>query len=564
VQQINNITPKIIKTPFNGEFPQKQYRGPRPIILLIIDGCGIGPKNKGNAKARANTPNMDNFCENFPHTQLEASGEAVGLPHGVDGSSETGHLNIGAGYIVYQELARINTAIADGSFFENPSFHKAFKHVKEHNSTLHLIGLVGSGSVHSNVEHLYALLNLCKRENIQDVYIHAFTDGRDSPPTSALNYIKQIQEKCNDLGFGKIATIMGRYYAMDRDKRWERIEKAYNTLTLGTGACTKDPFAVIQEAYKRGVTDEFIEPINVCEGDGSTRLVEDNDAVIFFNYRVDRPRELSRAFVMEDFEKGIIKEDYDPYHEKYYKTSIQETKTVPTFQRKKVIRNLHFSSMTTYEDLLPVDVAFPRKKIENSLGEILARNGVKQLRITETEKEKFVTYYLNGQREEPFPGEDRIIFPSKGVKSYDGVPEMRAREIADKIVKVLDEDSYDIIIANISNPDMIGHTGNLEAGIKAMEITDEVMKKIVQKILEKNGLVILTSDHGNIEEMINNDTGEVDTEHSSYPVPICFLSNENCNKPVFLATGILADIAPTILKIMGLEKPQSMTGRELV
>jgi len=532
----------------------------------MLDGWGIGPNNAGNAIVQANTPNMDKFWLAFPHTQITASGEAVGLPRGEDGNTETGHLNVGAGHIVYQDLPRINMSIADGSFYQNQALLSAISHVKNNNSTLHLMGLIGAGGVHSNIEHLYALLNFCKQQNIQKVYIHGFTDGRDSPPTSGINYIQQVMDHCNKLGIGEIATLMGRYYAMDRDKRWDRIEKAYNTLTIGDAIkCIVDPIAALQEQYSKGITDEFIEPINICDQDGTHRVIKDNDAAIFFNYRIDRPRELTRAFVMPDFEGGIQHQAFDPYSEKYTKSNIQETaQKIETFSRKVKINNLYFVTMTRYEEGLPTDVAFPPQNVKNPLCKVFADNGLRQLRITETEKERFVTYYMNGQQEIMYPGEDRVIIPSKGVKSYDQAPEMSAYEIANEMINRIQEDKYDVIISNICNGDMVGHTGNLEASIKACEIVDEVIGKIATAIMAKGGTLLITADHGNVEELINNDTGEVDTEHSAYPVPLMIIGKEYMNQPQMLPTGILADIAPTMLKIMGIAKPGSMTGRALI
>jgi 2,3-bisphosphoglycerate-independent phosphoglycerate mutase len=552
------------KSPFKEDKPPQKYTGPKPVVLLILDGWGLGSHNDGNAIDIANTPNMDRYMAEFPHTQLKASGEAVGLSPRVDGNSETGHTNIGAGTIVYQELPRIDTTIADGSFFKNEAFHKAFQHVKRNNSTLHLLGLVGAGYVHSSLHHMYALLNLCKQEGINQVYIHAFTDGRDSPPNSAVIYIKEILEKCKQLGLGQIATLMGRYYAMDRDKRWDRIERAYNSVVLGYGACIKDPVKAIQEQYARNITDEFIEPLNICNGDGSTRLIQDNDAVIFYNYRVDRPRELTRAFVMPDFEQGIKKESYDPHLEKYEKTHIQKIIAGETFQRKKILKNLCFVTMTQYDDTLPVNVAFPPQDIKNNLGKVLSKNGVRQLRITEMEKRKMVTLYINGRRKQPYPGEDWIIVHSKGVKSYDQAPEMSAREIGAKIIEVIAKDSYDAIICNIANPDMVGHTGDMKAVIKACEVTDQVTGKIVEAVLKKDGIVIITADHGNAEELINYKTNTPDTEHSTNPVPFIVVSNRHKNWPQLLPEGILADVAPTMLQLMGLEIPEQMTGIALI
>lgn len=559
------LRPIISSRPMDSMIQADTYSGPHPVVLLILDGWGIGPANAGNAIQTAKTPNLDKYWLSYPHTQIEASGQAVGLPQGEEGNTETGHLNIGAGHIVYQDLPRINMAIADGSFYTNEAFLNAVNHVKQYNSTLHLMGLIGAGGVHSNIEHLYALLNFCKQQGLTNVYIHGFTDGRDSPPTSGINYVQQVMDQCASAGVGQIASLMGRYFAMDRDKRWERIEKAYNALTLGDGTqCILDPITSLRAQYDRGVTDEFIEPISICNEDGTHRVVNDNDAVIFFNYRIDRPRELTRAFVMPDFEQGIRNVAFDPYSEKYEKTNIQEQKMISTFQRQRVINNLYFVTMTRYEDNIPVDVAFPPQFIKQPLGKILSDNGLRQLRITETEKERFVTYYMNGQKDDMFPGEQRVIIPSKGVKSYDEAPEMSAREIASEMITRLKNDTVDVVICNICNGDMVGHTGNLQASIKACEIVDEVVGQIVTTVLLLNGVVLITADHGNVEEMINNKTGEMDTEHSKYPVPLMIISKEYANKSTMLPSGILADIAPTLLHLMGVEKPSSMTGRALI
>jgi len=559
------LKPIMASKPLDTNTGMKPYTGPKPTVLLILDGWGIGPNNAGNAIYRAKTPNMDKYWLSYPHTQLEASGQAVGLPQGEDGNTETGHLNIGAGHIVYQDLPRINMAIADGSFNNNPAFLNAVKHVKQYNSTLHLMGLIGAGGVHSNIEHLYALLNFCKQHAVQSVYIHGFTDGRDSPPRSGINYIQQLMEHCQKTGLGKIATLMGRYFGMDRDKRWDRIEKAYDALIMGNGnQCIVDAVGAMKQQYEKGLTDEFLEPISICEEDGTHRTISDNDAVIFFNYRIDRPRELTRAFVMPDFEQGITNAAFDPYTEKYDKTNIQPQQKIKTFQRKRVLNNLYFVTMTRYEDTLPVDVAFPPQFVREPLGKILAGSGLRQLRITETEKERFVTYYMNGQQEELFPGEERIILPSKGVKSYDQAPEMSAREIGDEMMKKINAKSIDVVICNICNGDMVGHTGNLEAAIKACEIVDQVTGEIVETVLKHNGIILITADHGNVEEMINEKTGEVDTEHSTYPVPFIVIGKQYANKPIMLPSGILADVAPTMLHLMGLPKPNAMTGRALI
>ncbi|OGJ16466.1 MAG: phosphoglycerate mutase (2,3-diphosphoglycerate-independent) [Candidatus Pacebacteria bacterium RIFCSPHIGHO2_01_FULL_46_16] len=551
--------------PLDPSLAQSNYSGPRPVVLLVLDGWGLGPQNPGNAIAKAHTPNMDGYWVSYPHTQLTASGQAVGLPQGEDGNTETGHLNIGAGHIVYQDLPRINMSIADGSFFSNQALLNAAQHVRKYDSTLHLMGLVGAGGVHSNIEHLYALLNFSKQQGLTKVYIHAFTDGRDSPPTSGIEYIKQIMESCKHMGIGQIATLMGRYYAMDRDRKWDRIEKAYDALTLGSqDSCILDPLQSFQDQYNQGVTDEFIEPISICGHDGEKRTIEKNDAVIFFNFRVDRPRELTRALVMPDFEQGIHTTAFDPYTEKYEKTNIQKPQASQTFQRKKILSNLYFVTLTEYEAGLPVDIAFPPQKILHPLGQVFSQQGLRQLRITESEKERFVTYYMNGQQETLYPGEDRVIVPSKGVRSYDQAPEMSAFEIAQEMIARIMTDTYHVIISNICNGDMVGHTGNFEAAVKACEIVDQVVGQIVTAVTQKNGVVIITADHGNVEEMINIQTGAVDTEHSTYPVPLLIIANQFTQTPTMLPTGILADVAPTILKLMGITPPESMTGRALL
>jgi len=554
----------VTRQDFDTTNPQKNYSGPKPTVLLILDGWGIGPNNAGNAIAQAKTPNLDKYWLTFPHTQLASSGEAVGLPHGEDGNTETGHLNIGAGNIVYQDLPRINMAIADGSFNVTSAFSNAFKHTKKHNSTLHLMGLIGAGGVHSNIEHLYALLNLAKQHGVTKIFIHGFTDGRDSPPTSGINYVQQITSFCQKLGVGQIASLMGRYYAMDRDKRWERIEKSYNALTTGNGNCTTDPVAAMQTQYNDNVTDEFIEPISICEQNGDKRVIQDNDAVIFFNYRIDRPRELTRAFIQPDFESGITTETFDPYQEKYEKTNIQKKKSGATFKRRKIVNNLYFVTMTRYEEGLPVDIGFPPQFVKKPLGLVFAEQGLRQLRTTETEKERFVTYYMNGQKNDLYPGEERVIIPSKGVKSYDEAPEMGAREIATEIIKRVESDLCDVVISNICNGDMVAHTGNLEATIKACEIVDEVVGTIVKAIFNRGGVVLITSDHGNAEELVNNSTGSKDTEHSIYPVPLIIIGKQFLGQATTLSSGILADVAPTMLKIMGIAKPNTMTGRALI
>lgn len=561
-----SIQAKITRQVFSETFPRSPYQGPKPVVLLVLDGWGIGPENAGNAITQASTPTLNSMWMSFPHTQLTACGQAVGLPEGEDGNTETGHLNIGAGTIVYQELPRINNAIRDGSYTKNEAFKQAFDHIKKYRSQLHIMGLVSPGNVHSNFQHLESLLEICRAQNIDNVNIHAFTDGRDASPTAGADYLLKLQNKCQQLNLGRIVSVSGRYWAMDRDKKWDRIEVVYNMMTLGSNNQNPDPVQYVRDSYNKKIFDEYIEPANIVDHNGKLILIEDNDAVIFFNFRVDRPRELTRAFVMPDFEEGIKEEDYDPHFEKYNKTSLMEEKhkvSLKTFQRKKIIKNLNFVTMTTYEDILPVHVAFAMQHINDHVGKTLSAHGISQLRITETEKEKFVTSFLNGKQKEINPGEEWIIYPSKGVKSYDQVPEMCAAEISYQIIKAVREGSHDSIIANICNGDMVGHTGNLKAAIHACEIVDQAVNSIAKEVLAKNGVLIITADHGNVEEMINNQTGEVDTEHSIYPVPFIIVANQYKGNPMMLPTGILADISPTLLHIMGFSRPEGMTGRTL-
>lgn len=557
------IQPLISGQPFTTEAPRKEYRGPKPTVLLILDGWGIGPHNPGNAIALAKTPNMDLFWLSFPHTQLAASGEAVGLPRGEDGNSETGHMNIGAGNIVYQDLPRVNMSILDGSFERNQTFLGAFEHVKKNNSALHIMGLAGSGGVHANLDHMIKLIEMASAQGVKKVYLDLFTDGRDSPPYQSPEIIKRLQAVCKQAGVGQISTVMGRFYAMDRDLRWDRIEAAYNCLTIGNGIAAADPLAAIAAQHQKGNTDEFIEPINIVDDTGHPVTINDNDSVIFTNYRIDRPRELTRAFVLANFE-GELKNAFDPYLEKYHQNNQTQGEVSQTFQRQKVLKNLYFVTMTRYEDGLPVAEAFPPQPVKTPLCKIFADYGLHQLRSAETEKEKFVTYYMNGQKELIFPGEDRIILPSKGEKSYDQVPEMSAREITQEIVRRIQSGSYDSMIINLANGDMVGHTGNLQAGIQACQIVDECVGQIARAVYHQGGTLMITADHGNVEEMINMETGAIDTEHSTYPVPLIILSPQFFNQNRVLPTGVLADIAPTMLSLMGIPKPMVMTGRSLI
>ncbi|HAU99324.1 MAG: 2,3-bisphosphoglycerate-independent phosphoglycerate mutase [Microgenomates group bacterium GW2011_GWF2_45_18] len=538
---------------------------PKPIVLLILDGWGVGPDYPGNAITKAHTPVMNRLPLMYPNTLLGASGDSVGLPKGEDGNTETGHLNIGAGRIVYQDLPRINMAIAEGSFGENQAIQKVFEHVKTNNSTLHLMGLIGSGGVHSSVNHLYALLAAAKNAGLtQNISVHAFTDGRDSPPTAGVEYLRELTEHMEKIGVGKLATIVGRYYAMDRDHRWERTQVAYDALTVGSNVCTMDYLGEMRKSYDAGKTDEFIEPISVCGPDGKHRVVQDGDAVMFFNFRIDRPRQLTRAFVLPNFESGTATEAFDPYTVKYQKSHISHVVAGPTFQRKKIIKNMLFTTMTEYERGLPALVAFPPEFVSMPLGRVLSEKGLRQLRISETEKERFVTYYFNGQREDPFFGEDRVIIPSQKVATYDLKPEMSAREIMQTIIDKIQLNIYNVIIVNFANADMVAHTGNLESAIKACEVVDECVGRVIEAVNMRKGVTLITADHGNAEEMIT-DGGNVDTEHSTYPVPFIIASTRYTNQNGKMAErGILADIAPTILKLLNIERPADMTGRPLI
>lgn len=537
---------------------------PAPFVcVLILDGWGIGPKYAGNAIFQAKTPNFDAWWNTYPHTQLGASGEHVGLPKGEDGNTETGHLNLGAGQIVYQDLPRINLAIADGSYFNNPEFISAIAHVKKHNSRLHIMGLVGSGSVHSSFQHLLALLNTCKTHQLTGpVSIHAFTDGRDSPPNSGLNQLGYLQEKITQIGVGQIATVMGRYYAMDRDARWQRTQVAYDALTLGSGDKTQNLNQAIKTSYEQDITDEFVKPIIVVDREGQpTGLINDNDAVIFFNYRIDRPRQLTKAFVLDNFESTNTSIDFDPYHQANTHLNKSHTPADKPFQRQKTLTNLFFVTMTQYEKDLPCNVAFPPTTIKLPLSAVISNQGLKQLKISETEKERFVTYYFNGQREIAFPGEDRHIIPSPAVPTYDLKPEMATPQITASLIQQINRRLYSLIVVNFAAPDMVAHTGNLPATIKACEAVDFALGRIVKQVNALGGVTIITADHGNAEEMTNLETEAVDTEHSAFSVPFIAIGPTLLGTTPKLRRGILADVAPTVLQLLGIPIPESMNGR---
>ncbi|MGA2910708.1 MAG: 2,3-bisphosphoglycerate-independent phosphoglycerate mutase [Candidatus Microgenomates bacterium] len=547
------------------------HNPPKFVMLVVLDGWGVAAEGPGNAIKQAETPNMDRFAASYPHTILEASGEAVGLPRGEVGNTETGHLNLGAGRIVYQDLLRINLSIADGTFYQNQALIGAIDHARTNNSNLHLMGLIGAGGVHSNIEHLYALIELAKKHEFNRVFLHVFTDGRDSPPTSAKTYIEQLKQVIAREGVGQIASIMGRYWAMDRDYRWDRTSKAYFALTKGIGNLFKTPEEAVDLSYSQGKTDEFIDPCLIAGSDGKPlSLIKDNDSVIFFNFRIDRPRQLSRAFVFEDFTKANFTAGFDPYLVKYQKSHLASSLGPPSepFERGPRIPNLFFVSMTEYEKAI-VDagakVAFPPEVVQLPLGRAISEAGYRQLRVAESEKERFVTFYFNGQQEIAFDGEDRLIVPSPKVATYDLMPEMSAIPMTEFLLKRLQETpDYKFILINYANADMVGHTGNIGAAVKACDVVDECLGKLSAWVIANDGVMIITGDHGNAEVMIDTATGTIDTEHNSSPVPFIVLSKTVANNPQIISSGILADVAPTVLKILGLEVPSTMTGRNLL
>lgn len=500
-----------------------------PLILIIMDGFGISKHNRKSAITAETTPYLSEFFKNYPTTLLKASGEAVGLPAGQMGNSEVGHMNIGAGRIVYQELTRINKSIKNESFYRNTTLINAILSAKKNNSALHIMGLLSDGGVHSHIEHLYALLKMAKKFEISKVYIHAFLDGRDTSPTAGKNFIKSCENEIKKLEIGKIVTIMGRYYAMDRDNRWERVKKAYDAMASGVGVYEENPIKALENFYKSGITDEFVEP-TVCD---KSAVINSGDSVIFFNFRPDRARQITHAMVDEDFD-GFI--------------------------RAKKLDNLNFVCMTRYdESILHVKVAFEAEKIENTLAEVLSKNNLTQLRIAETEKYAHVTFFFNGGIEKKYVGEDRILISSPKVATYDLKPEMSAFEVTKVVKEKVLSCEYDVIILNFANCDMVGHTGNFEATKTAVKTVDNCVHEIIQAILKVHGCALITADHGNVEKMLDED-GKIFTAHTTSPVPLCIIGNKCKLKP----TGKLADIAPTILSLLNLEKLSDMTGESLI
>lgn len=502
---------------------------------MILDGYGLNDNCEANAVCEAKTPIMDQLKSQCPFVKGNASGMAVGLPEGQMGNSEVGHLNMGAGRIVYQELTRITKEIEDGDFFQNEALLKAVRNAKENNSALHLFGLLSDGGVHSHNTHVYGILELAKREGLSKVFVHCFLDGRDTPTTAGKEYIKELNDKMKELGVGQVASVMGRYYAMDRDNRWDRVERAYNVMTKGEGNHAECPVCAVKDSYAAEKTDEFVEPTAIVKDGQPVGLIEDKDSVIFFNFRPDRAREITRAFCDNEF---------------------------TGFAREKRL-DLTYVCFTEYDPTIPnKDVAFHKVAIDNTFGQFLAAHGMTQARIAETEKYAHVTFFFNGGVEEPNEGEDRILVKSPKVATYDMKPEMSAYEVCDKLTEAIRSGKYDVIIINFANPDMVGHTGVEEAAIKAVEAVDECVGKAVDAVKEVGGQMFICADHGNAEQLKDYVTGETFTAHTTNPVPFILV---NADSGYGLREGgCLADIAPTLIELMGMEQPKEMTGKSLL
>ena len=506
----------------------------RPVVLMVLDGYGLNERTEGNAIAMANTPVMDKLMKECPFVKGQASGLAVGLPDGQMGNSEVGHMNIGAGRIIYQDLTRITKAIADGDFFKNKALLAAMDNCKKNDSDLHLWGLLSDGGVHSHIEHLYGLLEMAKKQGLTKVYVHAFLDGRDTPPASGKDYIQQLQDKMDEIGVGKIASLSGRYYAMDRDNNWDRVQKAYDSLTKGEGVQAENAVQAMEDSYAKEVTDEFVLPTVITENGKPLSVVKENDSVIFFNFRPDRAREMTRAFCDDKF---------TGFDRPFIKTT--------------------FVCFKDYDETIPNKlIAFEKEHITNTFGEYLAKCGKKQLRLAETEKYAHVTFFFNGGVEVPNKGEDRILVKSPAVATYDLQPEMSAPEVGEKLVEAIKSDKYDVIIINFANPDMVGHTGVQEAAIKAVETVDTCVGNAVAALKEVDGQMFICADHGNCEQLIDYETGEPYTAHTTNPVPFILVNYD----PAYTLRegGCLADIAPTLIEMMGMEQPAEMTGKSLL
>ena len=519
----------LLFMPLPSGFSQERVSMKTPTTLIIMDGFGLGPKYPGNAVENTPKPHLENIFKECPGCRLSASGLDVGLPEGQMGNSEVGHTNIGAGRVVFQDLPHISRDIDSGEFFKNPAYLEAMEHCREWGTALHLMGLLSDGGVHSHITHLFALVKMAKEQGLEKVYVHCFLDGRDVPPSSGKSYVEQLQAKLDELGTGRIATVMGRYYAMDRDKRWDRVQRAYDAIALGEGIFEEDPAAAVQKSYDSGVTDEFMEPVVCAKG----AQVRDNDSIIFYNFRPDRAREITRCFVDEDFQD---------------------------VERKKGFVPVDFVCTTEYDATMPnVTVAYPRQKLENIFGEYISKLGLTQLRIAETEKYAHVTFFFNGGVETVFPGEDRVLIASPKVATYDLQPEMSAYQVTEEAVKRIESGAYDVIILNFANCDMVGHTGIFDAAVKAVEAVDKAAGEVIDAVVAAGGAVLLTADHGNADKMYEPD-GEPFTAHTTNPVPLLAI---NCGDVKLREGGVLADLAPTLLQLMELPQPEEMTGKSL-
>jgi 2,3-bisphosphoglycerate-independent phosphoglycerate mutase len=512
-----------------------------PYALIIMDGYGLAPASKGNAISISGSKNVNALIKNYPSATLGASGLSVGLPDGQMGNSEVGHLNMGAGRIVYQDLTKITKSIQDGDFFENPALLKAMNNAKKPGKKLHLYGLLSTGGVHSHITHLFALLKMAKEQGVPETYVHCFMDGRDTSPTSGVEFISELQAEIDKLGYGKIASIVGRYYAMDRDNNWDRVEQAYDLLTLGKGIKASNAVQAMKESYANGVTDEFIKPTKIEENGKPLGLIEQGDSIICFNFRPDRAREITRAISQPQFvvPKGTA------------------------FERKTGYLTPVYVCFTVYDsEFTGLEIAFPKTKLTNTLGEYLAKQGKKQLRIAETEKYAHVTFFFNGGVEQPNENEVRDLIPSPKVATYDLQPEMSAYEVTDKVLEELDSGEFDVVILNFANCDMVGHTGVIPAAVKAVDTVDECVKKVTDKILSMGGSALLTADHGNADKLLAED-GSSFTAHTTNPVPVVLVS-EKYKNATLRKDGVLADLAPTLLTVMGLPVPAEMTGKSLI
>lgn len=554
----------------------KNKKIPKPLVLVILDGLGVAPDSPGNAVKQANTPNLDQFWSKYRHSYLQASGNYVGLPKGVVGNSEVGHLSIGAGRIVFQEIAKIDDDIEKGYFFSNEIFKKAIEHAKKNQGKLHLMGLTSNGKVHSSIDHLFACIEFCKKEGLkkEQLLIHAFTDGRDTPQKSAIDDLERVEAKCNSIGIGRIVTIIGRYFAMDRDDRWERTKEAYNLIVEANGKKFKKIKDAIEFYYNDGITDEYIKPSIIEEDEEEYEGVEEGDSVVFFNYRADRAVQLSKAFVEKDFEgwerekiKNLFFAGFSNYEKGIPVTRLDGSADELPQNESLMVKNLFKEELKKSLKGFPENQIFPPEKVEYSLGRLISDSGLSQLRITESEKFPHVTYFFNCRFKDAFPREDRIEIPSpKDIPTYDLKPEMSAFEVTDKLIGIIEQNpnKYDFILINYALTDMVAHTGNLKASIKAVEVADECLGKLSKTVLNKGGELIVIADHGNIEEMINLQTGEVDTQHSTNLVPFLYITNDTSSHGVEGSIGMLADVAPTVLSILNIELHDSMTGRNLL